>query len=327
MGSFNLKCSVTRLTIAPGNEIHLQFMVPSTKGEMAFLHSKKYKSSYEQEDDFPNKEIKFSDTMGQWVPYGPAIPTVYDDYGRVNLLDSQECKQAVEILEILSGGISFKTLEHFSGNKNTVPLEFNIFTKNGTPGEEWQKILCKNITYTCIHTPVYKEMIKPNFVVEGFSGVKERKQKVELVKKQTEELITILKTDGHLIFDIFNEIKDVENNDYLFGLLYVFTAIKKHFIKKDEPEPADLAALKWKMMEKVRDIKALHEMFKDVLPMYLKGLVSAKSSYPLEWFFETHYLIHSMYAMDLNFQICEYGNQDVNWNSWKRLLKTVSHLR
>ena len=145
MGSFYVNCSITNKTIADGDEMVIQFMVPSWiadyktpsgKAEMTnlsmsiFLNTiklegfdkamAKYADAYQdmvkEEEEFgkdvaPKGVVVSNDgALHQWVPVGPAIRGTYDDCGHIEPSTDPENLERIETLRKIFYDVPFESI-------------------------------------------------------------------------------------------------------------------------------------------------------------------------------------------------------------------------
>jgi hypothetical protein len=197
MGSFYTLCSITNQTIVDGQELVVQFMLPrriSQEGSgymvSAFLRQakkdglEKALAAWEQTTkswgnrmDHKGMEVSNEGAMADYVPFGPAIRGKYNDCGDVVPADDDETQKRVKLMEGILCGIPFASLMDITTDDRW--YTYGLKGKDGESDNHWKlkgvddKLpgfildICKALTVTYIHAPVYDTLVDPDFSAEG----------------------------------------------------------------------------------------------------------------------------------------------------------------
>jgi hypothetical protein len=325
MGSFFATCSVTRQTIVDGQEMYMQFMVPHKYSSVydsvredifkaQFINTVRHKGLEEALKHFENetpekinpnnlapKGMNVTE-YGEWVPFGPAIRGYYDDGGNIVPLDDEDSQNRVKILETLLGGLPFKTimnaaqddrwfyygilqdLENPSSINNIWKLEgLDISTTH------WVLDICKQLSLTYFHVPVYDELVKSDFCGIENDGVAKqnfrsawRLENIEITKESINKFAKNAKFTNPKM-----DVPDFENKDV------------------------------WVIMDIVDSKCFLGGFDPSIAWYYLYGIV--RENLPTEWLEENIRLVQSLREIDIPLTQSEYGSQHKNWGGWKRI--------
>lgn len=314
MGSFYTLCSVTKQTIVDGQNLVIQFMLPTRTPEngegtlvKAFIESTKTQGLDEALKIWARATENWGDEMGHkglfvsndgaiadYIPFGPAIRGKYNDYGNVVPLDDEETQKRVKLMERIFCGIPFQSLMGVATDDRW--YRYGVKGKGGKPDKYWQldgvdrdlpdfiMEICKKLTVTYMHAPVYDTLINPNFSPEGKNDSYETKWKLENleeVRKGIKRIVEIGKGDRD----------DDEFSTNLLGELY-----KSH-------------------------IYILTKMD----PNYSIPLVASciREGDEFEWLEETISLVYSMGSMCIKLERSQYGSQHFNWEGWKTITESL----
>lgn len=328
MGSFYATCSITRQTICDGQEMYMQFMIPNqyataneSIGQMfkeSFLKVAKTKGleeaikTYEEatatwgsENELASKGMLVSNdgAYSKWVPFGPAIRGTYDDYGNIAPLDDEDSQNRVKILENLMGGLPFDTIMEVAQDDRWYTLGLGKYADNDDPNQnwrpegisknmpEWQLALCKKLSLTYFHAPVYDELSKFDFSAEERNGIlkgqydiKWKNEYIDPIKKKLPKLLESLKKTDMTDFEAKME-------------------------------------LKWD----IRELSTSLGMFRhsdDELTMIYLGCI-AREPESLEWLYETLNVMYALSGMCISLDQAQYGSQHQNWFGWQRINKAL----
>lgn len=328
MGSFYATCSVTRHTICDGQKMYMQFMLPSkyVQGRKSlvlmyresFLEVAKKEGienavktfdgviqEWEASDRLSPKGLNVWDNSGQkWVPFGPAIRGVYDDYGNIAPLEDEDSQMRVRVLEELMGGLPFDTIMKVASDSRWYTLGLGKYKDEPNPNINWRPEgihkempdwlldLCKRISVTSFHASVYEEISSFDFSAGEKDGV--LKSKYEKEEKG----------------EWLNEIKD---------------SLEKAIKKISSPESDGVIEnmeRKWEIRLAVsKDV--LNNLEDDLALLYIERLALQKD--PLDWILESSCLMWSLSQMRIQLRQSDYGAQLKNWHGWQKIQKSLNH--
>lgn len=299
MGSYNINCSVTRQTISPGQPMYMQFLLPT----MCQAHEREYhvKHFIDQIEkvglekamdsflDSGNMDSRLSPkghagySESNWLPCGPAILGVYDDYGRIEVSKDEDTQKKLQILEEMMG-LPFETIQEVATDERWLTIGIERRNSSWIPNgihfdmPDWQLTLCKKISLTYIHKCVYDELVCFDFSPYAENGRmcendewKNSKQKFFDEMKQNIKVSLLSNAPRHRVS--FREIEHLANLDK--GLKYI----------------------------------------------YLQRLKCSIDC--LEWFYESYLLMDSLSSLGVPLDRSQYGAQSENWNGWKRIMEPL----
>lgn len=332
MGSFNATCSITQHTICYGQEMYLQFMLPTnlTKDSSigfvfveSFLNVVKKDgiekaietfteatSTWAESGELSSKGMLVSNdgAYSKFVPFGPAIRGYYDDYGRIRPAEDEDSQNRVKILEGLMGGLPFSTIMEIGQDDRWYSLGLKKYANDDNQNTnwrpegitsdmpEWLLILCKNLSLTYFHASVYDEMAKFDFACDEKCGVIKSKYSI----KWKNEYLDPIKEKFP---KILKNIKKVINN------------------KSDKDDYVRMLDEKWETREALQNIGVFRSLNRDLGSIYQTCLARENTS--LDWFYESLMFMYSMSGMCLSLDQSKYGSQHMNWFGWQRIYKAL----
>ena len=329
MGSFYATCSVTRQTICDGQEMYMQFLLPSNYlsnepsiGEMfkdSFLNVVKDKGLDEALKTFeeatatwgegkelaPKGLIVSNDSAYQnWVPFAPAIRGYYDDYGNIRPADDEDSQNRVKILEGLMGGLPFATIMDVAQDDRWFTLglgkygdtEDNRWRPEGITKDmpEWLLILCQNLSLTYFHAAVYDELANPDFAADEKGGV----IKSQYTKKWKAEYLNPIKKELP---------KHLEN---------------LRAPESDDDDPIEKLNKRWAGRE-ITDRIGVFRCINRKLGLVYQACM-ARENTSLEWFYESLNFMYSLSGMCIPLDRSQYGSQHQNWFGWQRIQNALN---
>lgn len=315
MGSFYTTCSVTHQTITDGQKMYIQFMLPTnslshdpTIGEVfkdSFLKLAKEKgvdeaikvfeettSTWGSKKELAPKGMNLSDegAYDKWIPFGPAIKGTYNDCGDIALLDDEDSRMRVKILEGLIG-LPFKTILEVAQDDRWYTLGLGKYANNDDKNWRPEGIskdmpefilhLCKKLSLTYIHASVYEEMSRYDFSPNEEGGVMKSEYEIKL--------------------------RDEYFNHIFKELPIAIEKFKKDFNKHQS------------IFDKIGVFRCL-----DMTTSLIYKACIARQSTELEWFYESLMFMRSLTSMNLILQQSEYGSQQTNREGWNRIYKNLN---
>ena len=306
MGSFYTICSVTGQTICDGQEMVVQFMLPSRSfrrdpsvGQVfveSFLRVAKDKGlekaiesfeestkTWESEAELGQKGMLVSNdgAFVDWVPFGPAIRGYYDDCGDIRTSDDGENQKRIQILEGLLFGIPFDSIMGASTDNRwyTYGMKDKSWRLKGIDKDlpEPAMMLLKKMSVTYMHASVYDELASSDFSPED--GKMKSKYEKEWKNEYLDEIRKKLPKG----------LKKLKNTSKMTNL--------------------DLALL--------RDIGVFRNLNQDLSLIYLACM--ARENCGIDWFMETLGFMYSLSGMCLTLRPSQYGSQHQNWMGWMRI--------
>ena len=330
MGSFYALCSVTNKTICDGQDMVVQFMVPSwhSKNDSredigqifveSFLSVVKEKgldealksweestSTWSGSKQLSPKGMNVSNdgALREWVPIGPAIRGKYDDCGNIALDQSEENLKRVNFLENLLFGVPFDSIMKAATDDRWFTLglgkyadsEDSMWKVKGLDKKLPEPALeiFKKLSVTYIHASVYDEMSKFDFSPE--EGTMKSKYDVKWKKEYIDPAVGLLKK----------------------GL--------KTLIKYSKTEEGlEKFELKWKGRESFDKISIFRCMNRELDIIYKACLAREMNTTDFSWFTETLNFTYALNGMMIHLERSGYGSQHQNWLGWKRLEASLS---
>jgi hypothetical protein len=316
MGSFYATCSITQQTISDGQEMYMQFMLPSqyidktNSGNLfvkSFLDVAKQKGLDEAIKTWDEatktwgsklieKGLKISDG-DEWVPFGPAIRGTYDDYGNIAPSLDEDSQKRVKILEDLMGGLPFRTIMEVGQDNRWYTLGLGECKDDPNPNSnwrpegiskdmpEWLLILCKNLSLTYFHASVYDVISDYEFAPRSKDCKMDKYD-----KKNKKEYFDSVKKSLPKAFKFVRNISD-EKTSFLF---YSFS--KSNSVFRNLGEELSL--------------------------IYLACMSRDESN--LDWFYETLSFMYSLSGMCLFLRRSNYGSQEGNWFAWLKINEALT---
>lgn len=314
MGSFYTMCSVTNQTIVDGQELVVQFMLPrrtSQEGsgymvasfvkqakkdglEKALESWEKTTEGWGNSMDHKGMEVSNDGAMADYVPFGPAIRGKYNDYGNVVPADDEETQKRVKLMEGILCGIPFSSLMDVAtddrwyrhGMKGTDGESDNMWKLKGVDNNLPGFILdiCKALTVTYIHAPVYDTLTDPDFSAEGRKDSYEatwQKGYTDGMRKGIAKFIKI--GEGNRESKLFSE--------KLISAMYTSR------------------------------IHLLESMKREHAVVLVTSCLREETDF--EWLIETARLTSAMGGMCFKLQRSQYGSQHFNWEGWKRINESL----
>jgi len=310
MGSFYVACSVTGQTIADGQEMIVQFMLPGTSpgkdpsiGQVfvdSFLRVAKQKGlkealkSFEEStktwgsaNELGQKGIIVSDGRSKdWIPFGPAIRGFYDDCGHIQVSEDEENKKRISVLEGLMFGIPFQSIMGLSTDDRwyTYGLKENdsSWKLDGVDENlpEAALMLCKMLSVTYMHASVYDTISSYDFSPnDGVQKSKYDKEWKDEYLKEVDKLPSLF--------------KKVKSKNSLSKLSYY-----------------DL------------DLSIFKGLKNDLALIYLACM--ARENVSFDWIKETMCTTYSLRGMHLKLQPSVYASQEPNWRGWNRIYDALN---
>jgi len=333
MGSFYATCSITRQTITNGQPMYMQFMLPAYAYKKdvsigtifvdSFLKIAKEKgiekaietftestSTWKANDELSEKGLAVSNDgpYVNWVPFGPAIRGIYDDYGNIAPDNDEDSVKRVEILEKLIG-LPFYTIMDVATDDRWYTYGLHKYADNDNPNEnwrpegiekdmpEWQLLLCKQLSVTYLHGAVYDELANPNFSSDEKNGIIKSKYAIQCKKK------------------------------YLDPIKNKFSKTLKDFLKYDiDPIGIEEDAFEYRinLRELLTNIGIFRNCNEESKMVYLACIAREEKEIGLDWFFETLNFMYSLSCMCISLERSEYGSQHSNFYGWQRIYNALS---
>lgn len=242
----------------------------------------------------------------KWVPFGPAIRGTYDDYGNIAPLDDEDSQNRVKILENLMYGLPFSTIMDVAQDDRWYTLGLGKYgdtdDKTWRPEgiskdmPDWLISLCKQISITYIHAPVYDELSKFDFSPEERDGIMKNKYEV---KWKNEYL---------------DPIKE--------GLPKLINNLKKVRDSKDLTDAEDPMQTYWENREVLGKISVFRNLTDELSIIYQSAIARQECS--LDWFYESLIFMYSLSGMCVKLDRSQYGSQHLNWFGWERVYKALN---
>jgi hypothetical protein len=314
MGSFYTLCSITNQTIVDRQELVVQFMLPRRTAQegsgymvSSFIKQAKKEGlekalqtwertteNWGNNMDHKGMEVSNEGAMSDYVPFGPAIRGKYNDCGDVVPMDDEETQKRVKLMEGILCGIPFASLMDVAtddrwftyGMKGTDGESDNRWKLKGVDNNLPEFILdiCKALTVTYIHAPVYDTLTDPDFSAEGRKDSYEAKWQKEY-------------TDG-MRKGIAKFIKIGEGN------------------RKSKTFPEKLREAMYSSR-----IHLLESMKREHAVVLVTSCLREGTDF--EWLIETARLTSAMGGMCFKLQRSQYGSQHFNWEGWKRIITSL----
>jgi hypothetical protein len=319
MGSFYATCSITNQTISDGQEMYMQFMLPSkyadkTNSGSLFVESflgvvkskgldEAIKSWDEATKTWDSKlvekglNVSNRGACDEWVPFGPAIRGTYDDYGNIAPSLDEDSQKRVKILEDLMGGLPFSTIMDVAQDDRWYTLGLGKYKDNPNPNSnwrpegiskdmpEWLLILSKNLSLTYFHASVYDIISDYNFAPRSKNCKLDKYD-----KKYKKEYFDVVKKS---LPKAFKFIKNIGDEKTTFSL-YEFSNSNSVFSNLGE----------------------------ELSLIYLACMSRDENN--LEWFYETLSFMYSLTGMCLFLRRSNYGSQEGNWFAWLKINEALT---
>lgn len=335
MGSFYATCSISRYTIADGQSMYMQFMLPAgwikddpRIGELfveSFLKSVETNGLEKAKQDFKEatstwgkgKELSSKGMLvsndgayTDWVPFGPAIRGKYDDYGRILPDTDEDSALRVTILEELVG-LPFDTIMEVAQDDRWFTLGLgkygeepdNHWRPEGINKDmpEWQLLICQKLSMTYFHAAVYDELSKFDFSCEERDGIMKSEYDIKWKNEYLDPIKTKLPT-------ILKEMVEDANED-------------------TTDEDKELAIIKkmekmWERRDVLRNVGVFRCLTNELSLVYQACM--ARSKQPLDWFYESLIFMYNISGMCLSLQQSEYGSQHLNFFGWQRIMSKLA---
>jgi len=310
MGSFYTLCSITNQTIVDGQELMVQFMIPRKTPEDSggllvkmFIESTKKNGvdeavkSWEQSTknwgnrmEHKGMEVSNDGATSDYIPFGPAIRGKYNDCGDVVPCDDGETQKRVKLMEGIFCGIPFSSLMDLSTDDRWYTYGMNdddkMWKLKGVDDKLPSFILdlCKTLTVTYIHAPVYDALVDPEFSPEGRKDSYEKKWQEEYIENIRKGVASIIKVGEG----------DREDEEFSEKLILTYRRSKIYFLER--------------MSEKFS------------LTLFASCL---REGTDFEWLIETSRFLSSMSGMCFKLQRSQYGSQHFNWEGWKKIIGSL----
>jgi hypothetical protein len=158
----------------------------------------------------------------------------------------------------------------------------------------WVLDICRQLSLTYFHAPVYDELVKSDFCGVEFDGVAKsnyrtewRDENIKLTKKSINKFAQNVEfTDPKM------DVPDFTGED------------------------------KWFVMSMVDGRCFLDRFDPSVAWYYLYSIV--RENLPTEWLEENIILMHSLREIDVPLTQSEFGSQQENWGGWKRIYNALA---
>lgn len=341
MGSFYASCSITNKTITDGDEMVIQFMVPSWSTDfnigrgklesykldvkiftqMVRLHGlEKALEMYKEDLTKIEEEIDASEPMApkgllvsndgataEWVPIGPAIRGIYDDYGHIAVSEDPVNQARIKILEEICFGVPFNSIMEaatddrwfrFGFREEDTMWKVEGLGKNLSP-EALKFFKCLSISY--IHAKVYDEISNPDFCSEDgkIKGKYSKEWKKGFTDPVEKELIPNLALMKKAKADL-EAPKDPEslNIEGIIATMNLRHVLNNFFIIKS--------------------------MSRNVNQTYLERLAAVQDITNFDWLVESLNFIYGLTGMCVPLRQSQYGSQHQNWKGWTRIEKALN---
>jgi hypothetical protein len=314
MGSFYTLCSITNQTIVDSQELVVQFMLPrrisqdgssfmvasfvkqvKTDGlEKALAEWERRTESWNNRMDHKGMEVSNDGAIADYVPFGPAIRGKYNDCGDVVPADDEETLKRVKLIEGIFCGIPFESLMGIATDDRW--YTYGIKRPDGELDNHWKlkgvddKLpgfildICKAITVTYIHAPVYDTLVDPDFSAEGRKDSYEatwQKEYTDGIRKGIAKFIKI--GEGNRESEEFSE-----------KLILAMYTSRIHLFESMKREHAVILVTS-----------------------------CLREGTDFEWLIETARLTSAMGGMCFKLQRSQYGSQHFNWEGWKRIISAL----
>jgi hypothetical protein len=323
MGSFFTTCSVTRKTIVDGQDMVVQFMLPTrlkgddkSIGEVfveSFLNVAKEKGIDAAIKSFNESTSTWGDSgkLGEkgmiihdsasasWVPFGPAIRGQYNDCGDIELSEDPENLERVKLLENLLFGIPFESIIDLAQDSRWYTLGMGKYADKEDSTRKLKGVdkslpepaitLCRYLNVTFIHGSVYDKMSKYDFC--GEEGVMKSKYSKEWKDGYIQRNMDAMKK----MIEALNQMADDSELD-----------IEEKLEKK------------WAFRESANNISIFRNMFCNELSIIYQTCL-AREAPDLKWFEEILNFMYSLSGLGLRLEPSNYGGQQTNWKGWKRI--------
>jgi len=244
--------------------------------------------------DHKGMEVSNEGAMSDYVPFGPAIRGKYNDCGDVVPADDGETQKRVKLMEGILCGIPFSSLMDLAtddrwytiGMKGTDGEYDNHWKLKGVDDKLPGFILdiCKELTVTYIHAPVYDTLVDPDFSAEGRKDSYEATWQKEYTDGMRKGIAKFIKIgEGNRESKLFSE--------KLISAMYTSR------------------------------IHLLESMKREHAVVLVTSCLREETDF--EWLIETARLTSAMGGMCFKLQRSQYGSQHFNWEGWKRINESL----
>jgi hypothetical protein len=243
--------------------------------------------------DHKGIEVSNDGSIADYIPFGPAIRGTYDDCGNISPSKDEENQKRIKLLEGIFFGIPFYSLMNVATDDRW--YTYGLGKYDGKPDNMWKLPgvdnslpdfilnLCKSITVTYFHAPVYDTLIDPEFSAEGRMDSYDKKWQDEYIGRMRKTIGSIIKIGD----------------------------------KKDESK------FPRKLIELIRDsrVHLLESMNREFSLILVTSSLREGSDF--EWLVETSRLTSAMSGMCLKFKRSNYGSQHFNWGGWEKISEAL----
>jgi hypothetical protein len=244
--------------------------------------------------DHKGMEVSNEGAMADYVPFGPAIRGKYNDCGDVVPADDDETQKRVKLMEGILCGIPFASLMDITTDDRW--YTYGLKGKDGESDNHWKlkgvddKLpgfildICKDLTVTYIHAPVYDTLVDPDFSAEGRKDSYEatwQKEYTDGIRKGIAKFIEVGKGDR-------------ESEDFSEKLIGAMYGSRIHLMESMKREYAVVLITS-----------------------------CLREGTDFEWLIETARLTSAMSGMCFKLQRSQYGSQHFNWEGWKRITESL----
>ncbi len=344
MGSFYALDSITKKTICDGQDMVVQFMLPSwnsklskdpeigevfvdsfvsvvkEKGLEAALKSfEEATSTWKDSAQCGPKGLQVSNDGAyvDWVPVGPAIFGKYDDCGNIAPSDTEENQRRIKILEGLFFGVPFSSIMEAATDDRWYTYGFRegdtMWKQEGLDKNlpEPALMIFKQLCVTYMHAGVYETLASPDFSSEEKDGVVKSKYDIKWKKEYIERAEKAL---PKLIKALSDEYSDDKKSKK-----------KKKTEDTDESirEAIEDSMNRLAMREAGQDIAIFRQLDREMSLIYQACITrefrDTKVKESMDWFFETLHFMYNLSGMCMKLEQSQYGSQHMNWFGWNRI--------
>ncbi len=344
MGSFYALDSITKKTICDGQDMVIQFMLPSWTSKMdkdpgigqvfvdSFINVVKEKGLDEALKSFEQATSTWKDgsecgpkgmqvsndgAYVDWVPVGPAIFGKYDDCGDIAPDETEENKRRIKILEDLFFGVPFGSILEAATDDRWFTYGFRegdtMWKQEGLDKDlpEPALMLFKQLCVTYMHAGTYEVLSSPDFAADEKDGVTKSKYTIKWKKEYIERIEKALPKLIKALSDEYSDNKAKKK--------------KKTESTGDPIHDEIINKLKNQnlMREASQDIGVFRQMDRELSLIYqacitreFKGTDIKKT---MDWFIETAHFMYNLSGMCMKLEQSQYGSQHQNWFGWQRI--------
>lgn len=332
MGSFYASCSITNKTISDGDEMVIQFMVPSwmadyrtptgqaeiTKLSMSIflssikIHgfdkamedaSKTYQSIEQEEEesglDMAPKGLIVSNegSLRKWVPVGPAIRGKYDDCGNIAPSEDPENVKRMQILEKIFYGVPFNSVMGAATDDRWLRYGFR-------EGDKHWKVegLDKNLSKEAL--TFFKKLSVTYFHASVYDTIKqfdfcaeEGKMKSKYSKEWKKEYLDNVKTK-------------------------LVPGLEKRIKLKEKSDDFELIMTRWDFER----FSFYDQMNRKNQGEYMDRLSLIVKEDNFDWLYESLSFCYGLSGMCMELRQSQYGSQHRNWKGWKRIEDSMNSI-